>query len=1430
MTTTTSKVQASTTSSPRRRNPIFTEKTVLKTNSDQNIPSHDTLEITQLFKNIATDIEQETLTANKHLHDDEESNLYNVIALPTESVTENLPPPEFVTTIITNTQSPSNIDNQNANQEQVNNSESLNEIVDSVTAESVTDNDFDYTTIINDLIIDSGLSKKTDGFVEKKSNNNFIAPKPFSRTQFSTTPPPPPSPFSRNSAIFRSTQSLPLSTLSQNSETTLRRRVRPSIVRTTTESYSSQEANDEQFSTYSRPTSQPYRPGYRGTARFKYSTSRSGEYDSNIYNAQSINQQLIDDNRLRSLNLEKGISRPAVTRTSPSTTLTPAKISSKRPTRPIKISTTEAEEEETTTENRIIEAKNRFNLKQDDRPDRLRFELTAGGKIDFGFSSVKSRENAASSTKSGIDTSDASKVRVITGPLDKSPINITSSRVYPKGVVEEIPIVTSPKSVTVRLFSEKLNLNDIPLNKSDIESFVPNDALRTDTPITNTEDSTIPYARKSRLRPSVVGFKKRPNVIKKVEEENTTEQINDDEFDDETTIRTLIRQRPSQSKGISGRERIRVETEIKNELSNEISSQRISNRNRISQRGRGRGRNNNEQSSEIIETSSPRGFRSRQNAAATSEESEEVTQSKYLTRVRASDLAIKRVNALEDSVNSETQDVPEESTLRSRFRVENYRLGADSDDSSVENSLEEENEIDFTTLRNADDSEEETTIIPVKPRKIIRKLPKKIDYHAQRQTITESSKDFSDVESTSFNPDNDDDDDINEDENVDNNDDDYQVEFERTSSTSSRKPIELKTRPTRRLVTRKRIINANEDANQKVDEANIERPSTSPRTTTKKRVLIIRTRDGLIRNEVDVNPNTEETPTTEQSPADSAIKSDEPDVGRRRIKVFRARTTTERTSEESTYKSIVARTRVFKRPSTSTTIASPSESDEQSTSPKSINRYSTRRRVVKINKKPTGSDADENEGTKNQDIENVSESTTSTPQQRKRIFKVIREKKPRVIADRPLEEDSLLIKTDDQNQQIDQNENNDEKEIVDENVENTSEESSRPSLKYPTRPGGRISSVTIRKRPFTQGSRTSTVHPASARFTKEGVIPTRPRVTVRRRFKPGGATSESSVSVADEIDAEKKIALGERNKKIFNTKYRKFSTTSSPNITPHNSEINTDSETTEYDELLIDSTDTPAAINNDGNVLQPNNKPRFSLKNRFTTSTTPKPTTLHHVFAIDELDEVGKERNSTEEQSADEVIKKLQKLVEINRIVEVYSKEEKLKLLKNKKLKSIKEGELTVEKPPVLDKFGEISRQVIIKLKKVQPTTTTTDTPDEIRSPKSIMFAETVFGNAAETSTISLEGLFEREKKELEEKQVSVETLEKQETSHIPPSPTLPILHPESTNETNPIIISIANLDQVILSKVQPGVDSENDQVITTTDDSVSDETTTLFD
>lgn len=1379
------------------------------------------------------------------------------------------------------------------------------------------------TTIINDvdnvdnlllLNTENGLSKKN--FFAQKTN----APRPFAqRTKTARDPTPSSSRNvptrrrffnnnSNNSNINNNNNNESIETEREeivvSSKST--RRPRPTISRTST----TEAEVDEEEEYKPRPT-YSYRPGYRGTARFRHSTTRSGEYKHD-----EAAGSFIDDNRLRSLNLDRSNKRPLATSTTTQATTEEERQTKTRPStvrsrptlfskksastteepvienestvrsrpnffkksastteepiienestvrsRPnfFKKSTTTTEEpeieDETTTENRIIENKNRFNLNADERPERLRFELTAGGKINFGFASVKSRENEnVTLPTKGPD----SKIRVITGPLEKSPL-IESGRNYKKGHVEEIPI-SKPETVTIQNFSDKLELSEIPLNKSDIESFVSSDDLRTDAP---DADETTEFVKKSRLRPSKIGFKKRPVEESNENEITTVETVIEAEIDTTTTT-ARPKLRP-----FATRERLsrpQVKASVKNELSDEISSGKILTRNRISQRGRVRGQNNEEESSQSeesfvkksqlrpeqnvdLESSSPRGFqnrftgRTRAKAIKKVEEiktSDESTTRSYLTKVKASDFfKNRRVNAVqaEDNENSETQDILEESTLRTRFRF-------GSADPEVLDLItekpDEENEIDFSTIKNDDDDEttlgpylEASSILPTR-RLTIRKRPaKKIDFQATRQTITVSDEKSNDLEienTSSFSSTTDDSSDDNE---------IYETEIETatdgqketTASTTT-----LGTKPTRRvLVTRKRVIA--EKVSEEPEQSE-EREALPPRTTTKKRILTIRTRTGVIYSPVEVGNFETTESSTEPSIDEGPAKTQDTDLVRKRIRVYQQRSTTEKAIEESsTQKQYRTRTRILKRPLPSQNEieeASVSTFEETSTFAAARASYSPRRRIVKVTRRPVAissvapaEDIEEEEEERHEEVEQEegrdeereavidSSSSSVAPAPKRKTFRILRTKTPRVIVDRPLVEDTLVIKNDDENQQIDENieENVEEREnIEEENVEVSSEEPSlRPLLKYPTRAGSRV--TVVKKRPaFTQGSRSTTIHPASTRFAvgNNAAGPTRFRQITKTRSR----IITSTEGVPEEIDEDQRIKLDARRKKIFTKGYRKTTattTTSAPNITPRTIDTN-ESETNEYD-TTDDTTDIPQ-INNNDDILQ--TKPRFSLS-RFTTSTSPKPTTLHHVFAIDiNEDDVNRLTNLTRypEDQADEVIKKLQKLIEINRIVEVYSKEEKLKLLKNKKFKSIKAGELTVERPPALESFGEVSRHVIIKL--VKPNNGSVNASTE-RSPKSIMFAETIFGKL-ETSTISLEGLFEREKKELKLKKEGASEALKVLT---------PLLRPES-NETIPLVISIANLDQVILSKVQRKLGEASEE--TTTESSVDDTTTFVND
>lgn len=1661
-----------------------TSKTVLEisTNNESKTLSRNTFENT-LSKNTATKIERETLISNKHIHEEDD---INHIALPTESVTEIISLPESATTTqILNTLSPQ----INANDDKVN--DSFNDVIDGITESS----DIDITTVSSEDIVDSNdnnnNSENNIGLSEQKlgiSNigfNRFSSPRPFTRPKL----------FQATTTTTTFTSSSPLPTrklfsrinneINQETSRTTRRRL------TTTRTFTTTEAPDD-----SPPSPRPtytYRPGYRGTARFRASTTRSGEYD---HDALSGSYKFVDDNRLRSLNIDRisadrANKRPSTVSTTTEQAFTAERSTRRRPsiTRTQPTTTTTTPEIEVTTEQRILDiASGRFSLDNNERPDRLKFSLSTGGKITFGTNKLKSQEKSADAD---------SKSKIITGRLDKSPISY-SGRELKKGHVEEIPIQTSPETVTVQNFSDKLEISEIPISESEIKSFVSDDELRTDAP--ELDETTTAYRK--RLRPSLIGKKKRPEES----EESTTLETVADQVDS-TTEKSLQRTRFTLA-----REQSQQRSQTKIQISDDDDSSQKSSGNSILQRNKSRANRLgsgfvrksqlNIESDENVEVSSPRAFQNRFSTRTRAQKSndEDVkvstdsTTAKYLTKINARLFSRNRLlnninnnNKVEDSENSETQDAPEESTLRTflnSFRRNNPLLD-DQESTTVdldvldlitEKSLadDQENEIDFTTPED-DENEitenpiQETTVRTIPKRVQVRKRPKKIESLAPRQTITEPANDIGitpEIDTTSSTT-------LTKEDLED---------IETRIEIANDKETEIDTtsaRPTRRqLITRKRIITSTtEDSVQEEKPSGFE-TSTTPKTT-RKRILTIRTKTGAIQSAIEVGNFETTEPSTEAS-VDETLRNEngETDLARKRIRVYRPRTTTERLSEESsTVRSIVARTRVFKRPVATTQeegsentdegastigrtrsrgrrpIASRGESadtaqenesetsssgrkrlrqrvikrpvkteeetfeeserskgaeEESSTSertrftpriikrpitavkeetsdvteetegdvstserirftqrtnkrpttvkeeqieesdgleedsstsertrfiPKIIKRpiattttkeetsdvaeetegeistserikfvpriikrpistgreetsevsegnegevstserarlpqrfgkrptatreelpeesvgvegevstsertrFSPRRKIIKTSRRPVTSEPTEEEQVPVDEI--IVES--STVGQRKAGFtrKILKAKTPKVLIDESLGEDSLVINTDEENQDIEQVEEKreefeNEENIEIQNQEISSDEPSSPNIKYPTRPAGRIT-VTTRKRPVFAQGRTTTVHPASTRFTKDGssnVGSTRVRKITTRRFRPGQSNQESA-AVA-EIDQEKRIALGEKNKKIYKT-YRKSTsktTTISPNITPHNIDIET--ETNEYDEG-IDTTDNPQLTNNN-DILQ-TVRPRFPLS-RFTTSTTAKPTTLHHVFAIDILEEDMNKLKNAElpENQADEVIKKLQKLIEINRIVEVYSKEEKLKLLKNKKLKSIKAGELTLEKPPSMDKFGEITRQVIIKLS-VKPNITatvnaTTEQPDDSRSPKNIMFSETVFGHA-ETSTISLEGLFEREKKELELKKEEIsteqkieETLEVEGASHsrLP----LPLLRPES-NETDPLVINIANLEQVILKKIEQKID-DNETKTETTESPEGDETTTL--
>lgn len=152
-------------------------------------------------------------------------------------------------------------------------------------------------------------------------------------------------------------------------------------------------------------------------------------------------------------------------------------------------------------------------------------------------------------------------------------------------------------------------------------------------------------------------------------------------------------------------------------------------------------------------------------------------------------------------------------------------------------------------------------------------------------------------------------------------------------------------------------------------------------------------------------------------------------------------------------------------------------------------------------------------------------------------------------------------------------------------------------------------------------------------------------------------TTNPTIQDSKEINVE---ALNLRNRNLF-SKSRKM------NI-PHPGNVRTSSE------AIFSSTETPVSPT-------PESVPE----------TTEQQTTLLHVFAVTEsLDE--ETHKSAEHAESDENNKTLQKLIEINRIVEVHAKEKKT----TNKSENIESD--TLEAVPVLDKLGVITRVVEIKV------------------------------------------------------------------------------------------------------------------------------------
>ncbi|EDW07884.2 LOW QUALITY PROTEIN: uncharacterized protein Dmoj_GI16000 [Drosophila mojavensis] len=257
-----------------------------------------------------------------------------------------------------------------------------------------------------------------------------------------------------------------------------------------------------------------------------------------------------------------------------------------------------------------------------------------------------------------------------------------------------------------------------------------------------------------------------------------------------------------------------------------------------------------------------------------------------------------------------------------------------------------------------------------------------------------------------------------------------------------------------------------------------------------------------------------------------------------------------------------------------------------------------------------------------------------------------------------------------------------------------------------------------------------------------------------------------------------------------------------------------------------------------------------------TTQSPPPATTLLHVFTLVEGEaEEDQEPTGRPLGSKITAVEPKHKLIEINRIVEINSKQAKAAHRKSKANQDF--VTLRVESLPHVEQLGEISVVKYVHLVDgsdiqindghstvADYTPTEPSTPSKNSAPVRNSLPQTegdseserngkallpeVIRSAYETSTISLEGLFDSERKA---KQLNLNSIDKESNTERslnveldainntePPTalpalaaalptvqyvrPIVPLLRPES-NESSPLIISIANLDKVILSKVQ---------------------------
>lgn len=257
------------------------------------------------------------------------------------------------------------------------------------------------------------------------------------------------------------------------------------------------------------------------------------------------------------------------------------------------------------------------------------------------------------------------------------------------------------------------------------------------------------------------------------------------------------------------------------------------------------------------------------------------------------------------------------------------------------------------------------------------------------------------------------------------------------------------------------------------------------------------------------------------------------------------------------------------------------------------------------------------------------------------------------------------------------------------------------------------------------------------------------------------------------------------------------------------------------------SEDNNVDVNQNENVF--NEGKEAVTKNPPTTSIKQKIMLNNMIKDIKEVEMRSQEKIDYDNIS-DEEKKRLtaEKLVEINKIVEVYLKEEKVRFNpETMEIIRLGDGELKLVRPARTFKLGEISRIKHVSNVQIEGHSSvsgTTFSPSSYKQARNVRVAfsdpirnalpsdNTRHGKVfvvpeivkhMETSTISLEGLYylNRHGKDLNtvyEPESEVQATTTTEKNSIPLQYVRPV-----TLESDPLVISIANLDQVVLSKLQ---------------------------